>query len=65
MDGCKSGRSSFGEFATALKDHRDWKRFKSLPKRANVETQASNIDTRNEIVSKSLNNDAIDTLQKQ
>jgi len=37
---------------------------KSLPKRANVETQASNIDTRNEILSKSLNNDAIDTLQK-
>jgi hypothetical protein len=57
-------KNAFGEFATALKDHRDWKIFKSLPKRANVETQASNIDTRNEILSKSLNNDAIDTLQK-
>ena len=59
-------KNAFGEFATALKEHRDWKIFKSLPKRANVEAQASNINTRNEILTKSLNtnNDVSNILQK-
>ena len=47
-------KNAFENFASTLKEHRDWKIFKSLPKRVDVEAQGFDINRRNDMLTKSL-----------
>ena len=50
-------KNAFENFASTLKEHRDWKIFKSLPKRVDVEAQGFDINRRNDMFTKSLESD--------
>jgi hypothetical protein len=50
-------KNAFENFASTLKEHKDWKIFKSLPKRVDVEAQGFDINRRNNILTKSLESD--------
>ncbi len=50
-------KNAFENFASTLKEHRDWKIFKSLPKRVDVEAQGFDINRRNDMLTKSLESD--------
>jgi hypothetical protein len=50
-------KNAFEDFASTLKEHRDWKIFKSLPKRTDDDVQGFDINKRNEILTKSLKSD--------
>jgi hypothetical protein len=50
-------KNAFENFASTLKEHRDWKIFKSLPKRVDVEAQGFDVNRRNDMLTKSLESD--------